>query len=300
MANDVPDDAAPSSASDADPGSKPKVSATARNAARRNHKGKKRQGRNNRGTLANETRIEMVVRLLDSLEEPPYVQRVVAKAFRCSERTVRDDIARVQAERAAEREPDAYEERLTYKRLLLTQVRVCLREGNKSEARRFLDMLIRIGGHYAPDALKVFEMNYGSLERLSEEQLDQMEREMWAKFGPPTGRILPPGPPASPPPASTPSQAAVPAPAESPASEPPAGSQNAGPRPETGAPIDVTFTEVQGSAPTGTDAEAGAATAPPQEGHERAEGQEEEAGDVAAGDVAAAADAGEADPDRRG
>lgn len=278
MASDVPEQPTPTASDDADPGEKPKleVSATARNAARRNRKGKKRQGRNNRGKLVDETRIEMVVRLLDSFEEPPYIQRVVAHTFKCSERVVREDIARVNAERASEREPDAYEERLLYKRMLITQVKVCLRERNRSEARRFFDMLIRIGGHYAPDALKVFEMNYGSLERLSEEQLEQMEREMWAKFGPPSGRQLAPG---SPPPASTPSPAAVPLDVES---------------VETGVvssrdPGD-TIAKDHGSSSTGT--EAGAQH--PQEGHERAEGQEEEVGDVTA------ADAGEADPDRRG
>lgn len=202
----MPDDPSPS-ISAVTPADPPKVSETAKRAARRTRKGKKRQGGNNRGKLALESRIEMVVRLIDSFEEGPYIQRAVAKAFGCTERTVREDITRVEAERRMETEPDAYEERLRYKRSLLTQVRVCLREGNKSEARRFFDMLIRIGGHYAPDAVKLFEMNYGDLKRMSDTDLDRMEEELWRTYGPPTGK----GRPALPPPAESAPDPSIPA-----------------------------------------------------------------------------------------
>ena len=168
-----------------------KVSATAKRAAARNRRGKKKQGRNRRGPMVDENRIEMVIRLLDSWEEPPYIQRVVARHFKCGERTVRDDIARVLAERESEREPDAYQERIAHRRGLLAQVKECLRSGNKSEARRFWDMLIRIGGHYAPDAVKVMELRQESLKELTDDELARMEEELYRQYGPVTRRPQP-------------------------------------------------------------------------------------------------------------
>lgn len=150
------------------------ASTTAQRAAKRNGKGKPRT---RGGKQPDETRIEAVYRMRASFERPEYIRRVIMRDFGVTRGTVNEDIKRVEAEIFKADERPAAEERREFRAVCMQQFRACVREGDQKTALGYLVQIARIGGFYAAEMLKTFNVDLGELQLLGDDDFEAALRE---------------------------------------------------------------------------------------------------------------------------